>query len=124
MFNYLDGGLTDEAMSLTARLKLAEQSQTSRKIPLKYFYATFYKKGTCHLEFRDMDLLAKFNIFAARLKKWLPPSFDRKRYKDLDQEEKAVVDSFMGSEEAYEKVIDRSDYFLADASEMLMLPGA
>ena len=71
-----------------------------------------------------MDLLAKFNIFAARHKKWLPPSFDRKRYKDLDQEEKAMVDSFMGSEEAYEKAIDRSDYFLADASEMLMLPGA
>lgn len=124
VFNYLDGGLTDEAMSLTARLKLAEQSQTSRKIPLKYFYATFYKKGTCHLEFRDMDLLAKFNIFAARHKKWLPPSFGRKRYKDLDQEEKAVVDSFMGNEAAYEKVVARSDYFLADASEMLMLPGA
>jgi len=111
-------------MSLTARLKLAEQSQTSRKIPLKYFYATFYKKGTCHLEFRDMDLLAKFNIFAARHKKWLPPSFGQKRYKDLDREEKAVVDSFMGSQAAYEKVIDRADYFLADASEMLMLPGA
>ena len=38
--------------------------------------------------------------------------------------EKKVVDSFMGGEVAYEKVLARADYFLADASEMLALPGA
>lgn len=121
VFNYLDGGLTDDGVSLAMRLNTAKMERNSRKIPLKYFYATFYKKGTCHLEFRNMDLLSKFNIFAARHKKWLPPSFGRKSYKDLDREEKAVVDSFIGSEADYNKVVDRADYFLSEASDMLRL---
>ena len=124
VFNYLDGGLTDDGVPMALLLQNAVQEKNCRKIPLKYFYATFYKKGTCHLEFRNMDLLAKFNIFAARHKNWLPPAFGRKHYKDLDREEKAVVDSFMGDEKSYEKIVDHPDYFLADASEMLMLPGA
>lgn len=124
VFNYLDGGLTEDCASLTMRLQTAKMEGNSRKIPLKYFYATFYKKGTCHLEFRDMDLLAKFNIFAARHKKWLPPSFGKKRYKEMNSMEKKVVDSFMGGEAAYEKILERADYFLADASEMLALPGS
>ena len=40
--------------------------------------------------------------------------------KDLDAEEKAVIDSFEG-EESYNRVMARPDYFLTDASQMLRL---
>lgn len=122
VFNYLDGGRAPE-IPLGAVLDEAERTGQTRKVVSKHFFLTFYKKGTCHIEFRDMDLLAKFNIFAARHKKWLPPSFGRKKYKELNREEKAVVDSFMG-EKAYEQVVKRADYFLQDASQMLLLTGS
>ena len=44
--------------------------------------------------------------------------------KEMNSMEKKVVDSFMGGEAAYEKVLARAGYFLADASELLALPGA
>ena len=122
VFNYLDGGRAPE-VSLNDALNMAESTGQTRKVPTKHFFMTFYKKGTCHIEFRDPDLLAKFNIFAGRHKNWLPPSFGRKGYKELDREEKAVVDSFMGKD-AYEQVVSRPDYFLQDASQMLALTGS
>lgn len=122
VFNYLDGGKAPD-VSLSDALAYVERTGDTRKVPTKHFYITFYKKGTCHVEFRDPDLLAKFNIFAGRHKKWLPPSFGRKGYKELDREEKAVVDSFMGKD-AYEQVVSRPDYFLQDASQMLALTGS
>lgn len=120
VFNYLDGGRALE-VSLDDVLDMTEKTGQTKRVMTKHFFLTFYKKGTCHVEFRDMDLLAKFNIFAARNKKWLPPSFGKKHYKDMDSEEKRVVKSFMGSETAYEQVVARADYFLTDANEMLKL---
>ena len=120
VFNYLDGGRTPEK-DLTEVLAEAENAGTTRRIESKYFYLTFYKKGTCHLEFKNMDLLAKFNIFAAKGKNWLPPSFGRKRYEDLDTAEKKVVDSFMGDGKKYNAVVAHADYFLASGQEMIGL---
>ena len=73
---------------------------------------TFYKKGTCHIEFTDMDVLHKFNLYAARDKNWLPPCYGKKAYKELDAEEKAVIDAFEGKE-SYNRVMERPDYFLS-----------
>ena len=123
VFNFLDGGIAPD-VDLNSVLSMVERTGQTRKVPTKHFFITFYKKGTCHIEFRNPDLLAKFNIFAARHKKWLPPSFGKKRYKEMNSMEKKVVDSFMGGEAAYDKVLARADYFLADTSEMLALPGA
>ena len=84
---------------------------------------TLYKKGTAHIEFKNMDLLAKFNIFAARGKNWLPPAFGKKRYKDLNAEERKTVDSFMGehSDRKYDAVCAHADYFLATGADTLTL---
>ena len=122
VFNYLDCGRSVE-ISLNDALNEAEKTGQTRKVETKFFFLTFYKKGTCHIEFKDKDLLAKFNIFAARGKNWLPPSFGRKHYRDMDQEEKRVVDSFMGEATGrkYEQVVAHQDYFLATGSDVLNL---
>ena len=66
-------------------------------------------------------MLEKFNLFASQKKGWLPPNYGRKRYRDMSEEEKAVVDSFQGREK-YEEVMARADYYLnAGANQMLML---
>lgn len=123
VFDYLDGGLTQTLMPAGAVVEGAVNAGQNRSIPCKYFEVTLYKKGTCHIKFTDMDVLQKFNLFAARGKNWLPPAYGKKRYKDMDAEEKAVIDSFEG-EESYNRVMDRPDYFLAEASDMLRLEGA
>ena len=118
---YLDGGLPTRLRHAGEVVQDAVDNEgQNRNIPCKYFEVTLYKKGTCHIKFTDMDVIQKFNLFAARGKNWLPPSYGKKRYKDLDAEEKAVIDSFEG-EESYNRVLARPDYFLTDASQMLRL---
>ena len=121
VFDYLDGG-EDTTGYMEQILRAAEQTEQSRKINCKYFYLTFYKKGTCHIEFKDQRLLDKFNIFGSQHKGWLPPSYGKKSYQDMTQEEKTVVDNFQGEEE-YENVIANKDYYMFDSSSVLMLAG-
>jgi len=123
VFNYLDGGRTVWAESLGDMLVRVEKTGETRKVETKYFYLTFYKKGTTHIEFKNLDLLAKFNMFAARGKNWLPPSFGKKKYRDLDAEEKRVVDSFLDDKTGrkYDAVVAHADYFLATGTDTICL---
>ena len=110
--NYLDGGLTD-GRDMEMWLRHAASIGQTKKIELKYFYVTFYKKGTCHIEFKNEELLKKLNIFGAQNKRWLPPAYGKKKYEEMDAEEKAVVDSFEG-EESYNGVIANAGYYIYD----------
>lgn len=117
--NYLDGGLTD-SVDLQARLEQAKKEDQIKKIPLKYFTVTFYKKGTCHIEFTNEELLKKFNIFGAQRKGWLPPSYGKKSYKDMEPEEQAVVNEFEGEQE-YNKIVNNTGYYICKSENLLML---
>ena len=121
--NYLDQGKTWD-LSLSSVIDCANRNGRTNMMS-KYFEIKFYKKGTCHLKFLDEELLEKLNIYGSRKKGWLPPSYGKKRYQDMDPEERAVIDEFQG-EEAYEKVLSNAGYFLADpAQEALQaLPAA
>ena len=118
-FNYLDGGLT-EAVDLEESLKFAEEYGETKNIQLKYFTVTFYKKGTCHIVFNSDELLKKFNIFGSQHKGWLPPSYGKKTYKEMDKEEKSVVDNFEGEKE-YNKVMSNKKYYLFDSNSLNLL---
>ena len=83
---------------LRADLKAAEDSFQTSKIQLHYFTVTFYKKGTCHIEFTNTDVLKSFNIFAGQKKGWLPPSYGKKSYNDMSGADRAVVDSYEGKD--------------------------
>jgi len=110
VFNYLDLGRTRET-DIGGILKEAEETVTTKNIECKFFNLTFFKKGTCHIVFKDDELLKKFNIFGAQHKKWLPPSYSKKAYKDLSPEEKAVIKSFESPEE-YEKVCNDTEFYI------------
>lgn len=117
--NYLAAEL-DNADDVVGRaVNRANQIGTFRRINFHYFEATFYKKGTCHITFTDLKLLAKFNIFGARKRNWLPPSYGRKRYAEMDKEEQTVIDNFQGRE-AYEEVVSDSKYYIVESSQLLL----
>lgn len=95
--HFLDtNGTAYNGDDLRAALKAAEDNGQTAKIQLHYFNATFYKKGTCHIEFTNPDVLKSFNIFASQKKGWLPPSYGKKSYNDMSGADRAVVDSFEG----------------------------
>lgn len=119
VFNYLDSGRTEE-MNLQECLKFAEGYGETKKIETKYFLLTFYKKGTCHIEFKDLDLLQKFNLFGFQRFGWLPPSYGKAQYKDMTAEEKHVIDEFEGKE-SYNKVMSNKDYFIVETENLLRL---
>jgi hypothetical protein len=119
VFNYLDQGKTEE-INLKDALQFAEHYQETKRIELKYFYITFYKKGTTHIEFKDLDLLHKFNLFGSQRKGWLPPSYGKTRYNDMTREEKAVIDEFEGLQ-SYNHVMNNQSYYLMKTEELLKL---
>lgn len=108
--NYLDGGLT-ECRDMNMWLDHAVKTGQTKKIQLKYFNVTFYKKGTCHIEFTNLELLKKLNIFGAQNKRWLPPAYGKKTYEEMSVEEQTVINEFEGKE-SYQKVISNADYYI------------
>lgn len=121
--SFLDAGRTQWPETVRSIIDRANKEKQTRNIETKYFFATFYKKGTCHLLFKDMDLLEKFNMFASQRKGWLPPEYGKKRYKDMTEEEQSVIDSFQGKEK-YDEVMARPDYYLDIGHNQLMLTGS
>ena len=121
ILNFLDGNMTRN-VNLSNTLEIAFRNGITKNIELKYFRATFYKKGTVHLTFTCPELIERFNIYAARNKNWLPPSYGTKRYNDMDEAERTVIDSFQG-EAAYAKVMKNAEYYLSSpvGTKMLML---
>ena len=82
--------------STTSTCLLYTSSGQTQKIQLHYFTATFYKTGTCHLEFTNTDVLKSFNLYAGQRKRWLPPTYGKKSYHDMAAADRRVVDSYEG----------------------------
>ena len=120
-FNYLDSGHTDASENFSYEaLKEAERSGVTKKIRLKFFDITFYKKGTCHIEFRDLELLKKLNIFGSQQKGWLPPSYGKKKYDDMTPDEQHVIDDFEGKD-SYEKILSNAEYYIYTPHHALLM---
>ena len=119
VFSYLE---TEDYIGpeLTWALQCAEDRGQTKKIHCKYFDLTFYKKGTCHIQFTHEELLAKFNLYGCQKKGWLPPSYGKKNFNEMSEEEKQVIDSFEG-ETHYGMVMDRKDYYISELPQMLMI---
>lgn len=120
--NYIDGHVSDE-IDMHSAFVAAQAEEQTKDIQLKFFNVTFYKKGTCHIEFRDLDLLKKFNIYASQRRGWLPPSYGKCSYTDMALEEQEVIDGFEGKTE-YARTLEKKDYFITKNVHLPALAGA
>ncbi len=93
----------------------------NRKCKFKYFDVDFFKKGTAHITFKDDELLKKFNIYGCMKKGWLPPSYGKKSYNEMAEEEKNVVDEFEGANEYAKVFANTEDYIVFPESSVKML---
>ncbi len=108
VLNYFDGNMT-APVDLSFVLKAAKHDP--KNIECKFFKATFYKKGTCHITFTNQALIDKFNIYVGKNKNWLPPCYGTKPYNNMTDEEKSVIDDFQGMEN-YNNVMANKQYYL------------
>ncbi len=120
VFSYLDTGITDCWESVSRIMSAAQEAGQSQNIEFRYFFVTFYKKGTAHIIFKNIKLLKRFNIFAGRKEGGLPPSYGKKSYGDMSGSEKAVINEFEG-EQSYCEVFANPDKFLVTAENLLAL---
>lgn len=104
-------------------LRYYENIQQTKKLRLKYFDVDVYKKGTIHIKFRNEKLLKRFNLYGCLHKGWLPPSYGKKSYSNMTDEEKSVIDEYEGEEE-YTKVYQNPDkYILTPEKSVMLLEG-
>ena len=119
--NYLDSGRT-EGSDMFERLMMSKQCKITRGIETKYFIVDVFKKGTCHLTFKDPDLLKKFNLYCGRKLNWLPDGYGFKPYESLDEDERAVADSFEGRD-SYQQTFANRQFYLQNNSPLLLTGG-
>ena len=121
VFNYLSRDKVDVPRLVGNCITHADNTQNFA-LDLRFFETKFYKKGTCHITFKDAELLEKFNIFGSQRKNWLPPSYGKVAYEAMGDEGKRVIDEFQGKDE-YNKVMRNADYYLVDTSTLLLTEG-
>ena len=106
-------------LDMYTQLNNASESGVTRNIHLTYFDVTLYKKGTIHITFTNEEALNKLNIYGSKLKGWLPPSYGKKHYREMSDEEKAVIDDFQG-EYSYEKELENPSLVFGEGESSLL----
>lgn len=120
-FNYL-AGCPGASIHIPYILKRAEDAGQTKNISCKYFDLTFYKKGTVHIVFKDLELLKKLNIFGGKGKNMLPPRYGKVPYEDMTTEEQVVVNEFDGGREEYMNIYNhREQYIVQNSMDLLPL---
>lgn len=121
VMDFLDRGKTEFHNNLEFEIRRAN-AKDKTVLDCTYFTARFYKKGTCHIKFKPeaQHIIDRLNIFAGSKYNWLPPTYGKKHYDDMSEEEKLVIDGFQGKEE-YEKVVSSPHEYLIQPSSQLCL---
>lgn len=117
--DFLDGGETHCGLNIDSQLNFYESVQETKNMQFKYFTVNAYKKGTIHIKFINLDVLKKLNIYGSQHKGWLPPTYGKKSYNDMTDDEKEVINSFEG-EQSYNEVFSEPDRFILSANKMLL----
>ena len=120
VLDFLDGGETKEIINISRWLQHYEQIQQTKNLHFKYFDVSVYKKGTIHITFTNEEVLKMLNIFGSMKKGWLPPSYAKVSYDEMDEESKAVIDEFEGKE-SYEKVFSEKERYIFSSENVLLL---
>lgn len=121
VLDYLDNRVTKD--DVRKILDTSKEVGKTKKIHFKNIDVTFYKKGTCHIEFTNLELLKRFNIFGSQKKGWLPPTYCKKKYSDMTVEEQEVINEFEGRD-SYEKVFNNQEEYLINTSQNVLMIGA
>lgn len=74
-----------EPESISSVLEETKRRGESRNVDTPHLVASYYKKGTTHIVFKDADLLKKFNYIGSQRRGWLPPELWQEELHGHDQ---------------------------------------
>jgi methylase of polypeptide subunit release factors len=100
-----------EYVSIVDALTIALRESKNRGVESTFFKISAFKKGTVHLEFKDEDILRRFNITACRGKNWLPHDYGRKHYDECSPEVRDCIQTFEQNISVYEKHVGQNNSF-------------
>lgn len=119
--SYLLKGQPVSVRSSSEAVKAATMAGT-KTVSFTFFDATFYKKGTCHIKWHEdaRILVDRLNIYCGKKHNWLPPSYGKKHYADMSEEEKTVINEYEG-EVLYEKMMENPENYLIGQDDICLL---
>lgn len=109
IFNNITGTRDDIINNYDSGVRKAIEHY-EKNIETKHFILDSYKKGTIHIKFKDKEAVKKFNLMVAKGKMWLPPSFGKKNWTDMDEEEKQAIINFGIEPKEYTLYTGKVDY--------------
>lgn len=120
-FDYLDAEGVGRIVDLKHVVDVAEANGCTKNLQCKYFKVDLYKKGTMHIKFNEeaRHLVDKLNIYAAQNRGWLPPTYGKKSYSEMDQEERSVVNEFQG-EKKYKEVMEKRERYIYQPANIVL----
>ena len=76
------------------------------------FLLDVYKKGTIHIKFKNEDHLRIFNVLAGKGSNALPPDFGKKKYNNMNYQEKQWCKDFGFTPEKYDNYVLKENNYL------------
>ena len=105
--NIAFNNLENKKYNIDTREIIDKLKNREKKIDTKHFILTAYSKSL-HIEYKNANTLKRFNFMAMKGSGMLPPDMDKKKYKDMNEEEKEIVKFFGFNEFEYDELNNSS----------------
>ncbi len=123
VMTYLDGGQTEGESADSIVNNVNKKEYYGERICFKYFDCEFKKKGTVHIFWKRDDLIKKLTIIGCKAHGSLPSNYGEKKYADLTEEEKKIVENFEGKGEYFVTHLKKQYVISNNAQNLLMING-
>ncbi|MCP3922519.1 MAG: DUF4942 domain-containing protein [Desulfobacterales bacterium] len=111
VMNFFDGNSEYTSIASALEKAFALEDPQTRKVKSTYFTISVFKKGTIHLEFRNMDILRRFNVEACKRKNFIPEDYGNKKYESCSTQEKDIINTFENKVVYSKNVTDKKTLF-------------
>ena len=91
--NIAFNNLENKKYNIDTREIIDKLKNREKKIDTEHFILTAYSKSL-HIEYKNAVTLKRFNLMAMKGSGMLPPGMDKKKYEDMNEEEKEIVKFF------------------------------
>lgn len=121
VFVYLDCGRTEgDSVQDVINKRYFNDRYHGEDLSFKYFDVEVKKKGTIHIKWKCDELIKKLTIIGCKAHGTLPNDYGTKKYSDLDEKHKDVVDSFEG-EKNYADTVNNAKLYLDTGTSIQLL---
>ena len=91
--NIAFNNLENKKYNIDTREIIDKLKNREKKIDTEHFILTAYSKSL-HIEYKNAETLKRFNLMAMKGSGMLPPDMSKKKYEDMNEEEKEIVKFF------------------------------